>query len=214
MDYRTVNKLQSEYEGPFLSCPLLKYLQEKDKLKKQADEEIITTITQMIPPSSDDKAKTKALLSYIALGGSLLSLGTICYIYYQGPPVAPVCMNDSLINQVYEYCNKFFYKYVRGNSNTSCELEISEFERENTEYRNNIQMSIIGHIGITSLLFMGDKIEQVSNWVKTKYNNSSCTMMGGKRRRTKKTRTRRPRRYAKKKTHRQKYVKKRRTYRK
>lgn len=185
MDYRTITQQQMEYNGPFLSCPLVKHLREKEKLKGQADEQIIETITQMIPPSSDDNQRTKALISYIALGGSLASLGTICYIYFNGPPKAPDCMNDAVINQVYEYCNKFFSKYIQGRDKSNCEIDIENYNRDNEEYIIKLQQAMYSLLAFTSTLSMSDKISEVSGWVTNKFKNSRCSIMGGRTRRRK-----------------------------
>jgi len=88
-------------------------LNKLNKEKLMNDEKIINEIIQEIPAgeSSNKQQKITALLSYIALGGSILSLGSIFYLYFNGEPVPPECMNDSTYNTIIEECNKLFTTY-------------------------------------------------------------------------------------------------------
>ena len=167
-------------------------LNKLNKEKLMNDEKIINEIIQEIPAgeSSNKQQKITALLSYIALGGSILSLGSIFYLYFNGEPVPPECMNDSTYNTIIEACNKLFTTYWKNEEKTSCEIEIDNFNRANVEYYEGLQQ-LMSMFVVTSVMAGVNKIAQVSRWVKNRFSQSSCSIQGGRRRNTKRRNTKR-----------------------
>lgn len=174
--------------------------------KIERDKRIIETITQEISPegNSNKQERITALLSYIALGGSLLSLGGIFYLYFNGAPVPPECMDDSTYNKIIENCNKLFTMYWKGEDKTSCELDIDKFNRDSATYYDGLQY-LINTFVLTSFVTGATKIVQVSKWVKKRFSESMCTVQGGRRTYRKK---RKSRRYANKRKSRRHATKK------
>ena len=167
-------------------------LNKLNKEKLMNDEKIINEIIQEMPAgeSSNKQQKITALLSYIALGGSILSLGSIFYLYFNGEPVPPECMNDSTYNTIIEGCNKLFTTYWKNEEKTSCEIEIDNFNRANVEYYEGLQQ-LMSMFVVTSVMAGANKIAQVSRWVKNRFSQSSCSIQGGRRRNTKRRNTKR-----------------------
>jgi hypothetical protein len=154
-----------------------------NKEKLMNDERILNDIMQEIPVDKISKQQQiTALLSYIALGGSILSLGSIFYLYFNGEPVPPECMNDSVYNTIVETCNKLFTTYWKNEERTSCEIEIDNFNTANTEYYEGLQQLANTFI-ITSVIAGVNKIAKISRWVKNHFSQSSCSVQGGRRRR-------------------------------
>jgi hypothetical protein len=154
-----------------------------NKEKLMNDERILNDIMQELPVDKISKQQQiTALLSYIALGGSILSLGSIFYLYFNGEPVPPECMNDSVYNTIVETCNKLFTTYWKKEERTSCEIEIDNFNTANTEYYEGLQQLTNTFI-ITSVIAGVNKIAQISRWVKNHFSQSSCSVQGGRRRR-------------------------------
>jgi hypothetical protein len=163
-----------------------------NKARIMNDEKIIESITQEIPNgTSSRQQKVTALLSYIALGGSILSLGGMFYLYFNGEPVPPEeCMDDSTYNMIIESCNKLFTTYWKNEDKTSCEIQIDNFNNATAEYNNTLDMLRQSLIG-SSVAYGAIKIVQVASWVKKRFSDSMCSVQGGRRRYKKKGKSRR-----------------------
>jgi hypothetical protein len=182
-------------------------LNKLNQAKLMNDEKILNEITSEISPGGrlTEKEQSTALLSYIALGGSLLSLGSIFYLYFNGEPVSPECMNDNTYNTIVETCNKLFTTYWKNEDKTSCEIEMENFNAANAAYYERLTM-LTGTFLSTSVYLGASKIGQIASWVKNKLKLSSCSVQGGRRR------YRKTRKHTKKSKSRR-HIKKRRTHR-
>ena len=170
------------YTGDPTFVPRCVRLNQIEKARIMKDEMIINSITQEIPNETSSKQqKITALLSYIALGGSILSLGGIFYLYFNGEPVPPEeCMNDSTYNMVIQSCNKLFTTYWKNEDKTSCEIQIDNFKNATIEYNNTLEMLTRSLIG-SSVAYGAIKIVQVASWVKKRFSDSMCSVQGGRR---------------------------------
>jgi hypothetical protein len=181
-------------------------LNEINNAKLLNDRRVLEIITQDISTGTSNKEKKiTALLSYIALGGSVLSLGGIFYLYFNGEPVPPECIDDSIYNTIIETCNKLFTTYWKNQDKTSCEIEIDNFNNATAEYNNTLEM-LTRSLIVSSVAAGTSKIVQVSKWVKSRFSESMCTVQGGRRRHRKQ---RKSSRYTKKKKSRRGTTKKR-----
>ena len=180
------------YKGSPTFVPRCVRLKKIDEARVKNDEVIINQITTEIPTGNIKKhEKITALLSYIALGGSILSLGGIFYLYFNGEPIPPEeCMNDSTYNTIIETCNKIFATYWQNQDKSSCEIEIDNFNAATETYNTTLGM-LTKSLVVSSLFAGANKIAQVSKWVKKRFSESMCAVQGGRRRYRKKGKSRR-----------------------
>ena len=186
------NESSIQYTMDPRSVPRCVRLKEIDKARIMKDNMIINSITQEIPNGNSSKQqKITALLSYIALGGSILSLGGMFYLYFNGEPVPPEeCMDDSTYNMIIESCNKLFTTYWKNEDKTSCEIQIDNFNSATAEYNNTLEMLTRSLMG-SSVAYGAIKIVQVASWVKKRFSDSMCSVQGGRRRYRKRGKSRR-----------------------
>jgi hypothetical protein len=186
------NESSIQYTMDPRSVPRCVRINAINKARIMNDEKIIESITQEIPNgTSSRQQKVTALLSYIALGGSILSLGGMFYLYFNGEPVPPEeCMDDSTYNMIIESCNKLFTTYWKNEDKTSCEIQIDNFNNATAEYNNTLDMLRQSLIG-SSVAYGAIKIVQVASWVKKRFSDSMCSVQGGRRRYKKKGKSRR-----------------------